>query len=130
MDAVTDQISDGDMARKTRKRLKTSFNEAFEAHDKAMRSQSDIAKYNSSVLRKLEKAFAANPDVNLLSKISTSYASALEDFAKDSAHEYGQSDGLLRHLGCSETLPLRRFTRGSFPTGQTSQSRGFESNTT
>ncbi|KAK4493935.1 hypothetical protein PRZ48_015121 [Zasmidium cellare] len=92
MDAVTDQISDAEMAKKMRKRLKTSFNEAFEAHDKAMNSQSDIAKYNSGILRKLEKAFAANPEIDLLSKLPASYTEALESFAKDTTQEHDPLD--------------------------------------
>ena len=73
-----------------RKRLKRSSGEAFEAHDKAVHSESDIAKFNSGFLRKLEKAFIENPEVDLLSKlVPSSYSAALENLAKTSLDEHG-----------------------------------------
>lgn len=89
MGTTSDQISEAEMSKKMRKRLKSSFNETLEAHDRAMNSQSDIAKYNSGILRKLEKAFVANSELDLLSKLPSSYTSALKSLAKDSSNEHG-----------------------------------------
>lgn len=71
-------IDEEKAAKRMRKALKSSFDTAREAHDKAMKSKSELAKYNSYTLRRLEKAFAADPEVDILSKLQNYNASAEE----------------------------------------------------
>lgn len=72
--------SDGKKASsRMRKSLKTLLGMAVEAHEKAMASNSEIAKYNSGLLRSLERAFATNPEIDLLSKLPSHYSAVLEE---------------------------------------------------
>ena len=77
---LTEHLHSDDVkaASRMRKLLKSSLNTAFEAHQNAMNSKSDIAKYNSGLLRTLERAFAANPEVDILSKLPSNYNATVE----------------------------------------------------
>ncbi|KAF2167315.1 hypothetical protein M409DRAFT_22742 [Zasmidium cellare ATCC 36951] len=83
MEATYDEISEAEMSKKMRKRLKKTFNEALDAHHGALKSQSAIAKYNSGILRDLEAAFIASPNVDLLSRIPPSYSSSMAELLKE-----------------------------------------------
>ena len=85
------------MSKKLRQLLNTTFDNAFEAHSKAMRSDAEVAKHNSCVLRKLEKAFAENPNVDLLSKIPNNYSESLENLRHESPMEQGWYTSVLTY---------------------------------
>ncbi len=73
MDIKFSQEDEERAAKRMHKRRRTVFKTAFEAHERAKKSQSEIAKYNSGLLQKLEKQFAANPEFDLASKIPSTY---------------------------------------------------------
>lgn len=54
-----------------------SMQTATEAHKSAMEGESELAKYNSSVLRTLEKAFATDPEADIPSKLPSNYSAAV-----------------------------------------------------
>ena len=54
--------------------LKRFIKRTSGAHEKALKSGSELVNYNSTILRTLEGAFAANPEADLLSNFPSRYS--------------------------------------------------------
>ena len=84
-----------------RKPLKSLLNEA---HDEASQSESIVAQYIFNLLRDVQEAFAADAEINLLSKLPSDYSANLSRLSQRAAEDPAfhdaqrQADDNFKHL--------------------------------
>ena len=72
--SIPHRVQDVQALKKLPSSVHSVFEDAIKAHNNAVASGSRVAKYNGLILRKLVKAFALDPNFDLLSKLPSNYS--------------------------------------------------------